>query len=166
MALPQHSSAIIFRWHARLTPIDTKASKDELNQKLEHMEKANSKANRTVYAAETKQDGIYISPAVGKLIRLSVLSAGNKVHSTAINKEIEFRKIDLPQPVEKMKWYPRLEVLKKHELGILAAKPGGATKGGKAMTWKDVPNIEPQSEELKALIEECRSLLAKKRSKS
>ena len=37
-----------------------------------------------------------------------------------------------------MKWYANLELLKKHELGIEAAKPGGATKEGKAKTWKDL----------------------------
>ena len=51
-----------------------------------------------------------------------------------------------------MKWRPKLELLKKHEIGILAARPEGAKVGGKAMPWRDVKECLPQINELKALL--------------
>ena len=51
-----------------------------------------------------------------------------------------------------MKWRPKLELQKKHKIGILAARPEGATVGGKAMTRRDVKDCVPQTNELKALL--------------
>ena len=55
-----------------------------------------------------------------------------------------------------MKWYPRVELLKRHELItiLLSGRPGGATLAGKAMEWKDIKDVVPLSAELKALIVE------------
>ena len=94
------------------------------------------------------------------------MTAREESHSLAVNKEIEKRQIKLTEPLKSMKWYPRLELLKKHELGILSSQPGGASIAGKAMTWKDIKDILPQSDELKALIPEIRSKLAEKRTRS
>jgi len=51
-----------------------------------------------------------------------------------------------------MKWRPKLELLKKHKIGILAARPDGATDCGKAMPWGDTKECVPQTNELKALL--------------
>ena len=64
-----------------------------------------------------------------------------------------------------MKWYPRVELLKHHELTILSGRPGGATLAGKAMEWRDVKDVVPLSAELKALIVETVQVQADKRNK-
>ena len=66
------------------------------------------------------------------------------------------------QLTHKMKLRPKLDLLKKHKIGILAARPEGATNGGKAMTWRDIKECDPQTNELKALLTAQRQWQANK----
>ena len=146
---------------------DTKQSKVDHDKKVDHMAKAVSKTNRTVYAAERKKDGdgMYITAAVGGRAVLSLLRAKNDDHLNAVYKEIEARKIEHSEPLDNMNWYLRLSLLKEHELGEIAKRPGGAVVGGKAMTLKDITDIVPRSAELKALMPELIEAQAAKRNK-
>ena len=52
--------------------------------------------------------------------------------------EISAQNITLGETLNKIKWRLKLELLKKHKLGMLEVRPDGATGGGKVMTWRDV----------------------------
>jgi len=66
---------------------------------------------------------------------------------------------------EEMGWKQRKNLLKEHELGELAKRPGGATIGGKAMQVSDVKDIVPVSDELRALMPELAKAEAQRRNK-
>ena len=82
-----------------------------------------------------------------------------------MNMEILAQKITIMEPLDKMNWRPKLELLKKHELGMLAVRPAGATIGGKAMIWKDVKHCVPQTVELRSMLPEQSHWQAAKRKR-
>ena len=86
-------------------------------------------------------------------------------HIAALKKEIEARKIDLSEPWESMKWAPKKDLLKKHELGILSGKPDGGSIGGKPMKYTDVKEIVPLTAEMKALLPDQSEWKAEKRKR-
>ena len=108
-----------------------------------HSANANSKPNRTVYAAEHKPDGIYIPPAVGGHATLSNLKASIQTHLNAVYKEIVHRKISFDGLLADMKWCNKTKLLKRDELKLLSQHPGGANIRGCAMEWSDVKEIKP-----------------------
>ena len=87
-------------------------------------------------------------------IVVSFLGAKKAGHKAAVHAEIKARRIEHKDSLDKMNWYPLVDLLKVHELGLMSGRPGGASVGGKAMTVKDVKDIIPQTEELKALLPE------------
>ena len=64
-----------------------------------------------------------------------------------------------------MKWYPKIELLKKNELKLESLKPGGAQVGGKPATWKDMKDCIPLSNSLRALLPSQREFMANKRKR-
>ena len=126
---------------------------------------AATKQKRSIAVAKKKTEGIHITAAVGKRIVLSFLSARKTSHKAAVHKEIEARGIQYEGSLNKMKWFPTIELLKRHELTILATRPGGASLGGAAMTWKDIKDIIPQTAELKSLLTEQNQWQANKRKR-
>ena len=147
-----------------LSSADSKTSAVEKDQKAAAFETA-AKKKRKVIAAERKVDGVFIAPAIGGKIVLSFLGKSKPGHEAAVHAEIAHRRIEPPEPLESMNWYPTLELLKIHELGILSGRPEGATLGGKAMTFRDVKDIVPQTAELKALLDEQNKWAAEKRKR-
>ena len=117
---------------------------------MSSFEKTTKKKGR-VFAAETKFEGIHITPAVGKRIVI-FLSASKYGHAAALDTELTAKNIILNKPLNKMKCRPKLELLKKHNIGILTVRPDGATIGGKVMTWRDIKECLPQTNELKTLL--------------
>jgi hypothetical protein len=83
---------------------------------------------------------------------INLLGASKPGHAAALDTALTARIIILNKSLYKMKWHPKLELLKKHKIGSFAARPEGATDGGRAMTWRDVKESEPQKNELKALL--------------
>ena len=81
------------------------------------------------------------------------------------NAEIKARRIKYEGKLEDIGWHLRQTLLKEHELGELAKRPGGATIGGKAIKTTDVKDIIPWSEELKALMPELAEAEAQRRNK-
>ena len=137
---------------ADMKSTDTKTSAIENIKKVSLFEKS-TKKRRRVIAAETKSEGVHITPAVGKRRVIIFLGASKPGHAAALDAELTARNIILDELLIKMKWRLKLELLKKHEIGILVARPEGATVGGKAMTWRDVKDeCVPQTNELKALL--------------
>ena len=129
------------------------------------MLKAAANQQRRITATEKKTEGVHIPPAVGKRIVVSFLGAKKNGHKNAVYKEIEEREIKHKEPLKNMKWYPLLNLLKVHELGILSGRPGGATVNGKAMTSADVKDIVPQTDALRALLPEQSHWQANKRKR-
>ena len=84
-------------------------------------------------------------------------------HKTAVHEEIQARRIELKDSLDKMKWYPVMDLLKIDKLKLMSARPGGASLSGKAMTYKDVKDIIPQTDGLKALLPAQNTWQAEKR---
>ena len=101
------------------------------------------KKKRRVIAVEMKSEEVHITPAVGKQMVIIFVGASKPVHAAALGIELTEQNIILDKPLNNMKWHPKLELLKKHKIGILAARPGGATVSGKAMTWRDIKECDP-----------------------
>ena len=131
----------------------SKTSAPGHNKKVASFSKATTK-KRQVIAAKQKAKGFYITPATGKWMVFHFLCKTQTRRKTAVNMEILTQKITITKPLDKMNWRPELELLKKHELGILAVRPAGATIGGKAMIWKDVKHCVPQTVELRSMLPE------------
>ena len=145
---------------------DMKSTKNKTSAG-EHKKKVASfsqavKKKRRIIAAETKTEGVHITAAVGTRIIVNYLGASRPGHRDALDIEMATRKITVG---EKTKWRAKLVLLKKHELGILAARPNGATIGGKAMTFLDVKECVPQSAELRALLPEQNLWQAERRKR-
>ena len=66
--------------------------------------------------------------------------------------KITTRQITLDKSLNRMKCCPKLELLTKHEICILAARPGGATDDDKTMTWKDIKECVTHTNKLNTLL--------------
>ena len=145
---------------------DMKSTKNKTSAG-EHKKKVASfgqavKKKRRIITAESKTEGVHITAAVGMRIVVSFLGASKPGHRAAVDIEMSTRNIAVG---EQIKWRAKMVLLKKHELGILAARPNGATIGGKAMTFMDVKECVPQSAELRALLPEQNLWQAERRKR-
>ena len=64
-----------------------------------------------------------------------------------------------------MSWPKIVDLIRESELKMLATQPGGAEKGGKAMTIRDVKECIPHSDELRALLPDQNEWSSKKRKR-
>ena len=121
---------------ADLSSTKNKSSAKEYKQAVSSFESAAAK-KRKIIVAEQKSEGIYIPPSVGSRIVFSFLGKKKVGHEAAVDAEINHRGIKLPDEkgteglsaeekaarvLGAMNRYPKLELLKKHELGVLAAR--------------------------------------------
>ena len=96
----------------------TKTSTIKHKKKVTSFGKATTKKRRVI-AAEQKAEGVYITPATGKRIVFDFLRKTKTGHETAVNMEILAQKIKITEPLDKMNWRPKLELLKKKSLEYL-----------------------------------------------
>ena len=114
----------------------------------------------------TKKEGMLIPPAVGQMIVVSFLRKGIDGHVAVVYAEIAKRGITIEKEVlDQMKWDAVKNLLQEDELKILATKGQATNSKGKPMAVKDVKSIDPQSDELKALLPEQNEWSAAKRNK-
>ena len=155
--------------HTDLTSKDNKISKDMQDKKLNEYTAA-AQAERRVVAGETTKEGVLVTPAVGKRIKTSFLRAGMKgppSHDSVLRAELRARDKEFDDKTwKKMAWKKKISELKELELRSMATKEGGTTKtNGTAMQVKDVTEVDPVSNELKALLGDHNQWLSDKRNK-
>ena len=144
---------------------NTKMSTVNNQKKLEAFKKAAAKP-LTDCAAMTKKEGMQIPPAVGQMIVVSFLRKGVEGHVAVVYAEIAKRGITIEKEVlDKMKWDAVKDLLQEDELKILATKGLATHSNGKPMAVREVKSIDPQSDQLKALLPDQNEWNADKRNK-
>ena len=106
---------------------------------------------------------MYIPAAAGGAVTLSALL--KRQHESIVDIEINARKIALTQPLRRIKWKAKTDLLKIGEHRKLSAQPQGLfNPDGLGKTYQQMQEIMPVSEEMKALQLSLPKLMADKRA--